>query len=345
MNVELDVPLAPRTTLGVGGPAARLTTVTTTDELRAAIAEAERTSQHVLVLGGGSNLVVSDAGWPGLVIQIALSGVSYADDGEHVRVTARAGVCWDALVAEIVEARLVGIECLAGIPGLVGATPIQNVGAYGQEVADTLVSVRALDRDTGELVTIDRDACRFAYRTSMFKGSQRWVVVEVEFRLARGSSSAPVRYAELARALGIAEGERAPIAEVRGTILELRRGKGMVLDPNDPESRSAGSFFVNPVVDATLLAAVRARLAPGVVMPAFPQRDGTTKLSAGWLIENAGFSKGFTVGRVGISRKHALALVNRGGATASELLGLARTVMAGVDERWGIQLVPEPVIV
>ncbi|MGE0867815.1 MAG: UDP-N-acetylmuramate dehydrogenase [Kofleriaceae bacterium] len=345
MDIEVDVPLAARTTLGVGGPAARLTTVTTLDELRDALADAARADERVLVLGGGSNLVVSDAGWPGLVIHIGLGGVSYATDGDHVRVTAGAGVSWDAFVAEIVDAGLVGIECLAGIPGLVGATPIQNVGAYGQEVADTLVTVRVLDRTTGEVVTIDRDACGFAYRTSVFKGSERWIVLDVQFRLGRDTAGAPIRYGELARSLEISEGDRAPLADVRRTVIELRRGKGMVLDPGDPESRSAGSFFMNPIVDAATLALIRSRLAAGVVMPAFPQPDGSTKLSAGWLIEQSGFAKGFTIGRVGISRKHALALVNRGGATARELLELARMIVAGVHARWGVWLVPEPVVV
>jgi UDP-N-acetylmuramate dehydrogenase len=204
--------------------------------------------------------------------------------------------------------------------------------------------VRAFDRDAGEVVTLAPAQCGFGYRTSVFRGSARWIVLEVDFRLAPGEQSAPIRYAELARALGVAEGERAPLAEVRRTVIELRRGKGMVIDPGDPESRSAGSFFTNPIVDAVQLAALEARL-PGVAMPRFPAPGGNTKLSAGWLIERAGFAKGHTVGRVGISRKHALALVNRGGATARELLDLARAIQDGVRERLGIELAPEPIFV
>ncbi len=248
-------------------------------------------------------------------------------------------------VAHVVEAELAGVECLSGIPGLVGATPIQNVGAYGQEVADTITSVRAYDREARAFVTFTPDACGFGYRSSVFKGKDRWIVVGVTFRLARSTTSVPLRYAELCKALGVADGGRAPLAEVRRTVIELRRGKGMVVDPADPESRSAGSFFVNPVVDASTLAAVEARLPAGTAMPRWPAENGGTKLSAGWLIERAGFAKGTTRGRVGISRKHALALVNRGDGTAAELLALAREIQDGVRDRLGVELVPEPVIV
>jgi UDP-N-acetylmuramate dehydrogenase len=338
MLVSTDVPLAPMTTLGLGGPARHFTRVTDLTELQDALA----TEEPVLVLGGGSNLVVRDAGWPGLVVQIGLGGVQIALDGEHAIVTAGAGVVWDDFVGEMIDAGLVGVECLSGIPGLVGATPMQNVGAYGQEVADTIRHVRAVDRETGEVVTIGHGACHFAYRTSAFKGSDRYVISEVQFRLARGDLSAEVRYPELAKALGAG---RAPLARVRDTVIALRRTKGMVVDPTDPESRSAGSFFTNPIVDASALAAVEARVDPGVEMPRWPAPDGTTKLSAGWLIERAGFAKGYTVGRAGISTKHALALVNRGGATATELLALAREIQDGVRARFGVELVPEPVIV
>jgi len=343
MRVEHDVPLAPRTTLGVGGSASRLVRVERPGELHDALGLAG--DEPVLVLGGGSNLVVRDGGLPGLVVQVAIPGVTIRDDGETALVTAAAGEGWDALVAQLVEAGLAGVECLSGIPGLVGATPMQNVGAYGQEVADTIERVRALDRQTGELVTFTGDACGFAYRHSAFKGTRRWIVVEVDFRLVRSPDSMPIRYAELARALGVAEGGRAPLAEVRRTVIELRRGKGMVLDPGDPESRSAGSFFTNPIVDPTQLAAVEARLPAGVAMPRFAAPGGMTKLAAGWLIEHAGFAKGYTVGNVGISRKHALALVNRGGATATELLALAREIQDGVLATFGVSLEPEPVIV
>ncbi len=333
-----DRSLALKTTLGLGGPARRFERVTSLAELT----EALRTEDRILVLGGGSNLVVGDAGWDGLVLQIGIGGVDIAPDGDHALVTVGAGVVWDELVAQLIGARLVGVECLSGIPGLVGATPIQNVGAYGQEVADTIVQVRALHRETGDLVAFTPEACRFAYRTSAFKGSDRWIITEVQLRLARGDTSAPLRYPELVRAIGA---EHAPLATVRDTVIALRRAKGMVVDPADPESRSAGSFFTNPIIDPVRLAAVEARLARAETMPRWPAENGMTKLSAGWLIEHAGFARGYTVGRVGISRKHALALVNRGGATTHELLALAREIQDGVRAQFGIELVPEPVIV
>jgi UDP-N-acetylmuramate dehydrogenase len=340
-TVQHDVPLAPLTTLGIGGPARSLVRVTTQGELRDAL----RSDERLLVLGGGSNLVVGDAGWPGLVVQIALPGVDIAPKGDHAIVTASAGVMWDDFVAQMTAAELSGVECMSGIPGLVGATPMQNVGAYGQEVADTITRVRALDRHTGDIVDFSPDACRFAYRTSMFKGSDRWIITEVTFRLPRDGRSAPLRYPELTRALGIGDGERAPLADVRRRVIELRRSKGMVVDANDPESRSAGSFFTNPIIDAATFSAFALKLPADVTPPSWPAPNGTTKLSAAWLIERAGFTKGYTAGRVGISKKHALALVNRGGASAAELLGLAREIQAAVRAKLGIELVPEPVIV
>lgn len=335
MQIERDVPLAPRTTLGIGGPARELVRATTRGELLDAL----HTREPVLVLGGGSNLVVGDAGFAGRVVQIAIPGIHA--DGDDVTVSA--GVGWDDLVAAMVDDGRAGLEGLSGIPGLVGATPMQNVGAYGQEVADTLVRVDAVYRETLEEVAFTREQCRFGYRTSAFKGTSRWVITAVTFRLPRRADSAPIRYPELARALGIVEGGTAPVARVRETVIALRRGKGMVVDPADPESRSAGSFFTNPIVDGAVLAALDARF--GAAMPRWPQPGGMTKLSAAWLIERAGFAKGHTVGRVGISRKHALALVNRGGATAQELLALAHHIERAVREQLGVHLEPEPVIV
>jgi UDP-N-acetylmuramate dehydrogenase len=340
VRVEHDVPLAPLTTLGVGGAAKRVAHVENVGELQ----EVLRTSERVLVLGGGSNLVVGDAGFDGTVIRLAMPAVRVRMHDDHAVVSAFAGASWDDFVAQMIDAKLVGVECLSGIPGLAGATPMQNVGAYGQEVAETIVFVRAFDRDTNEVVTMQPADCGFAYRTSVFKGSARWIVLEVRFRFARGELSAPIRYAELSRALDVADGERAPLGEVRDTVIALRRGKGMVVDALDPESRSAGSFFTNPILDNAAFVALQARL-PGVAFPHWPQPDGTTKVSAAWLIERAGYAKGYTVGRVGISRKHALALVNRGGATATELLALANEITSGVQAKLGVTLVPEPVIV
>jgi len=344
--VELahGVPLAPLTTLGLGGAAKRLAKVTTVDELREALAIAARDRARVLVLGGGSNLVVGDRGFDGLVVHIAIGAhAEFELEPDHAIVRAPAGVRWDDLVAEAVELGLAGIEALSGIPGLVGATPMQNVGAYGQEVSDTITAVHALDRATGELVTIAPAACAFAYRASAFRGSDRHVITGVDFRLARSPSgdtpSSPIRYAELAKALGIASGATASLAAVRETVIALRRGKGMVVDANDPESRSAGSFFTNPIVNADVAATLPADA------PRWPQLDGTVKLAAAWLIERAGFAKGTARGHVGISAKHALALVHRGGGSAGELLALAREIQAGVRRTFGVELQPEPIIV
>ncbi|MEO7097408.1 MAG: UDP-N-acetylmuramate dehydrogenase [Polyangiales bacterium] len=343
MLFSQDVPLAPHTTLGLGGPARRLARVENVDELKQALAA--EGDDPVLVLGGGSNLVVRDGGFPGTVIQIAIAGVKIREQGEHAVVSAFAGESWDGFVAQMVEAKLSGVECLSGIPGLVGATPMQNVGAYGQEVADTISLVRVLDRQTGEIESFEPKDCGFAYRTSVFKGSERWVVLEVRFKLARSAESAPLKYPELSRALGVAEGGRAPLAEVRSTVTALRRTKGMVVDPADPDSKSAGSFFMNPLVDAETLALLESNLPAGTALPKWPAADGKTKLSAGWLIERAGFAKGHGAGNAGISTKHALALVNRGNATTRELLALAEEIQDGVRARLGIDLVPEPVIV
>ena len=332
MRVSHDVPLAPRTTLGLGGVARRLVRLERADDVRDVLALAG--GDPILVLGGGSNLVVRDGGFDGLVIEMAIPGIRW--DG--ARAVVGAGVVWDDFVVAAIERGKYGVECLSGIPGLVGATPMQNVGAYGQEVADTITRVRVFDRVANGLVDMAPAACAFGYRSSIFRGQDRWLVLEVEFALR--DAPAPIAYPELANAL---PGD-ADLATVRATVLRLRRAKGMVVDPADSDSRSAGSFFTNPLVDAATLAALAARL-PGVAIPQWPQPDGRTKLSAGWLIERAGFAKGFAAGRVRISTKHALALVNTGDATASELLALARKIQDGVREGLGIELHPEPIIV
>jgi UDP-N-acetylmuramate dehydrogenase len=337
-NTQANVPLAPLTTLGIGGAARRLIRVTSEAELEDALVNASDRNERVWILGGGSNIVVRDEGLDGLVVQIGLDGVRVEnDDDNHVIVHAAAGVVWDDLVNETVDLGLAGLECMSGIPGLVGATPMQNVGAYGQEVADTIVRVHAFDREAIEPVAFAPGACEFAYRSSAFKGKDRYVITEVEFRLPRAGESMPIKYAELARALGVPEGHAAPLQSVRNTVLALRRGKGMVVDEHDPDSKSAGSFFTNPIVDA----ATADKIADA---PKWPQPDGRVKLSAAWLIERAGFTKGTTRGRVGISNKHALALVNRGGATASELLAFAQEIKDAVRAKLGIELEPEPVI-
>jgi UDP-N-acetylmuramate dehydrogenase len=337
MRVEHDVPLAGLTTLGLGGPADRLVTAYDEEQVVEAIRSAPG---DVLVLGGGSNLVVGDAGFRGTVVRIATRGVT-AVDGEDVQLEVAAGEDWDALVARTVAEGLTGLECLAGIPGLVGATPVQNVGAYGQDVSQTVVRVRALDRRSDAVVTVTD--CGFGYRWSRFKADPgRWVVLAVTYRLTPGTGSRPIRYAELARALAVDVGDRAPLPDVREAVLRLRRGKGMVLDAGDPDSRSAGSFFTNPLLDADQRAALREL---GADPPTFAEPDGRVKVPAAWLIERAGFTKGAFEGPVGISSKHTLALVNRGGARTEDLVRVARAIRDGVRDRFGVELVPEPVLV
>jgi UDP-N-acetylmuramate dehydrogenase len=331
--------LAPLTTLRIGGPARRLVAAGTEEELVAAVRAADAAGEPLLVLAGGSNVVIADAGFPGTVVHVRTRGVEEA--GRELRV--QAGEEWDPIVARCVAAGRQGFECLAGIPGSTGAVPVQNVGAYGQEVAETVTWVRVLDRATGEVLTMTAQECGFEYRRSVFKHDPRRVVLEVAFRLREDGESGPLRYAELARALGVPVGGRAPLADVREAVLALRRRKGMVIDAADPDSVSAGSFFTNPILTAEGFAALAARTpAPP---PAFPEPDGRIKTSAAWLIERAGFTRGHGNGRVGISAKHTLALVNRGGATAAELVGLAHEIAAGVRGRFGVQLVPEPVFV
>jgi UDP-N-acetylmuramate dehydrogenase len=342
-----DAPLAPLTTFRLGGPAARLLTATTDDEVIAAVREADETGTPLLLIGGGSNLVVGDKGFPGTALRIATRG--FALDGTALELAA--GEVWTDAVARTVEAGLAGIECLSGIPGSAGATPIQNVGAYGQEVSSTITEVVAYDRRIGETVTLTNDECGFSYRHSRFKADpDRYVVLRVRFRLEdAGGLSGPIRYAETARALGVEPGDRVPLADARDTVLKLRAGKGMVLDPEDHDTWSAGSFFTNPILTdaefAAFRARVRERLGEDVEPPAYPAGEGRTKTSAAWLIDKAGFTKGYGTGPARISTKHTLALTNRGGATTEDLLSLAREVVAGVREAFGITLVNEPVMV
>jgi UDP-N-acetylmuramate dehydrogenase len=318
------VELAPLTTLRLGGPAGSFLEARTEDEVVEAAREAS------LILAGGSNVVIADEGVPGTVARIVTRGI----ERDGLRLTVAAGEEWDPLVAMCVAEGLQGFECLSGIPGSVGATPIQNVGAYGQEVSETVESVRVYDRETGRVEDMTAAQCGFVYRGSIFKYHDRRVVLSVTFVMREAGMSGPLRYAELARTLDIPIGGTAPLAEVREAVLGLRRGKGMVIDPADPDSVSAGSFFTNPILD---------RAPEGA--PVWPEPDGRVKTSAAWLIERAGFTRGYGNGRVGISTKHTLALVNRGGATTAELMSLAREIAAGVEERFGIALHPEPVLV
>jgi UDP-N-acetylmuramate dehydrogenase len=371
VDVTEQVLLADYTTLRLGGKASRFTVADGDDQLVAIVRDADAEGEPVLVLGGGSNLVVADEGYPGVVVQMAAGGVSVAGAGDAVEVTVGAGQDWDELVRWSIAEGLSGIECLSGIPGVTGATPIQNVNAYGQEVAQTITCVRAYDRLLDQVVLLTAAQCEFGYRTSMFKrhagagrgaalnpaaATGRHVVLGVTFSLSADPLSAPIRYAELARRLEATEGDRVPLAEAREAVLELRRGKGMVLDPADPDTRSAGSFFTNPVISAgqfeDLEARVAARLPAGgtaVRIPHWPEGNeaGTLKISAAWLIEQSGFHKGFPGdgAAVRISTKHTLALTNPGGGSTAGLIALARQVRDGVLDRFGIELVNEPVLV
>ena len=345
-----DAPLAPLTTLRLGGPARRLVTVYDEPSLVEVVRAADAGGEPVLVLGGGSNLVVPDAGFDGTVVRVAVHGLTVSRDGHVVRVSAAAGEDWESFVALCVADRLVGVEALSGIPGSVGASPVQNIGAYGQEVAQTISSVRAYDRRAGSVVELDAAHCGFGYRHSAFKADPgRWVVLAATFDLAMSELSAPIGYAELARVLDVPLGSPAPLSEVREAVLALRRGKGMVLDAADPDTRSVGSFFTNPLLDADQAAAFRTRArercGPDVVAPGWLGDDGRLKVSAAWLVERSGFAKGHFTGPVGISSKHTLALVHRGGGSTDALLCVAREVRDGVREAFGVQLVAEPVLV
>ncbi len=320
--------LAELTTLRLGGPAARVVTARTRDELVDEVRSADGAGEPALVVGGGSNLVVADEGWPGVVVLVRTSGVTWTETG----VSADAGVVWDELVEATVGRERSGLAATSGIPGSVGATPVQNVGAYGVEVGDTISSLSVLDRESGAVETWPPERCGFGFRTSAFKRTERYVVLDVSFTLPESADAPPVRYLELARRLGIETGQPALSAKVREVVLDLRRSKGMVLDPRDHDTWSVGSFFVNPFV------------APELVPDGCPNWtiDDQVKLSAAWLIENAGFGKGFGNERVALSSKHTLALTNRGSATTADLIALARTIRDGVEARFGVRLQPEP---
>lgn len=349
--------LADLTTLHVGGPVGRYLEATSEAELVAAVRDADERAEPLLVLGGGSNVLVGDAGFDGLVVRDVRGGITVPDASAcaGVTVTVPAGTVWDDVVAHAVANELVGVEALSGIPGSTGATPVQNVGAYGQEVAQTVAQVRVWDRGRGRVRTLPYLALGFGYRTSVLKRSMRadpadpaapwgptsrYVVLDVTFQLRAGALSAPVAYPELARTLDVAVGERAPLGDVRAAVLALRARKGMVLDAADHDTWSAGSFFTNPVLpqaDAVRLPADA---------PRWPLPDGAVKTSAAWLIEHAGFRKGHGApGPATLSTKHTLAVTNRGSATAQDVLTLARAVRDGVRDRFGVTLEPEPVLV
>ncbi|MGA4508845.1 UDP-N-acetylmuramate dehydrogenase [Propionibacteriaceae bacterium G1746] len=338
--------LADHTTLHLGGEAGELVVATTADELVESVRDADARGIPVLLLGGGSNLVIGDDGFDGRVIQVATSGITAETSACYgAMATVEAGENWDDFVAACVENEWIGIETLSGIPGQVGSTPIQNVGAYGAEVSQVISRVRTLDRTTGQFKTFFPADCQFGYRNSIFKANpERYVVLQVNFQFLVGPLSAPIRYPELARTLGVEVGQRAPIRDVREAVLAIRAGKGMVLNPDDHDTWSAGSFFTNPILDA----AEAARLPADA--PRFDQPDGRVKSSAAWLIAHAGFEKGHPLqlnaaAPASLSTKHTLALTNRGHATTADLLAVAREVRDGVEAAFGIRLVPEPVLV
>jgi UDP-N-acetylmuramate dehydrogenase len=340
--------LSELTTLRLGGPARRIVEARSEQAVVDAVRAADAAQEPLLVLAGGSNVVVADDGFPGTVVRILTTGTEEPD--ERTR-EVQAGEPWDPFVERCVREELAGVECLSGIPGSVGATPIQNVGAYGQEVSQTITAVRVYDRQTQTTEELAPEECGFSYRSSVFKRiPNRWVVLAVTYVLNEQPHSMPVRYGELARELRVEPGGSAPLSEVREAVLRLRRRKGMVVDPDDPDSVSAGSFFTNPILEQAeferLERRVRAKLGDGARPPAYPEPDGRVKTSAAWLVERAGFARGYgSPGPVALSSKHTLALTNRGQGTASQLLALAHDIADGVQREFGVGLVPEPVLV
>lgn len=346
MQILQDIPLAPYTTLKVGGPARYFVEARSETEILEALAYAREHSLEAFVLGGGSNLVVSDSGWPGLVLKISITGIETAAKNRHILFTAGAGEDWDTLVAYSVEQKCAGIECMSGIPGTVGGTPVQNVGAYGQEVAETITTVRAIDATSGEIEQMSNSDCGFSYRTSIFNTSQkgRYIVTQVSYALWPGRAPR-VEYADLKRYF--ASSSSSPtLLQVRNAVREIRASKAMLITPNDENSRSAGSFFKNPIISPAEYDRIAALpQCRDQKPPRYPAPEGRVKISAAWLVEKSGFHKGFGNGRVGISSKHTLAIVNRGEATAAEIVQFKNKVQEGVFKVFGVQLHPEPVFV
>ncbi len=353
MREERDVPLAGLTTMRVGGPAARLVTAETTDEVVDAVREVDDADEPLLLVSGGSNLVIADEGFPGTVVRIATTGIAVgsADQCGGASVRVAAGEDWDAFVARAVAEGWSGVEALSGIPGCTGATPVQNVGAYGQEVSQTIASVRVWDRREQAVRTFSNLDCAFTYRHSVFKETGRYVVLDVLFQLALTELSQPIAYADLARQLGVQAGERVPLGDARAAVLQLRRNRGMVLDAADHDTWSCGSFFTNPILPPARFAELEQRAAEllgadGPVPPKFADPDGNVKTSAAWLIDKSGFAKGYGLpGPAALSTKHTLAITNRGGAKAADIADLAREIRDGVQTAFGIALVNEPVLV
>ena len=345
MLIEENVPLAPLSTLGVGGPARYFCQARSEDDIREAVVFAHEQGLPLFLLGGGSNLVVSDSGFAGLVVKIALHGIEQlAMQNDRVTFNVAAGEDWDAFVASTVESNCAGLECLSGIPGSVGGTPVQNVGAYGQEVSDTITEVRVLHLETLESITFSNADCQFAYRRSRFNTADcgEYAITGVSFQLTRGGAPA-LRYADLQRHFAEHNGNPT-LPEVRAAVREIRQRKAMLIVPGDEDARSVGSFFKNPIISDKQYETLAAPfVAFDLHPPSYAAGDGYRKIPAAWLVEQAGFSKGHTKGAAGISRRHALAIVNRGGATAADIIGLKDEIQSRVRERFGIELEPEPV--
>ena len=346
MEIRENVPLAPFTTLEVGGPARFFVEALSTTEVLEAVAYAKSHDAPLFVLGGGSNLVISDAGWPGLVLKVAIPGINHRHGRGTAYFDVGAGENWDDFVAIVVQHHCAGIECLSGIPGSVGGTPVQNVGAYGQEVSEVIHSLVALDLTTGREEEFEKGDCGFGYRTSVFNSNARgrYVILRVTFALVHDGEPR-IAYGDLKKYFA-GLGRKPSVSDVREAVLEIRASKAMLIRPGDEDSKSAGSFFKNPVLSAADFEALRQRASSrGLEIPSYPALEARKKVSAAWLVEQSGFPKGYTQGHVGISRKHALAIVNRGGATATEVLAFARMIQEQVRELWGIVLEMEPVVV
>jgi UDP-N-acetylmuramate dehydrogenase len=349
LKTQENIPLAPLTTFNVGGPARYFIEAHSEHEVSEAVAFAFARKLPLFVLGGGSNLLVSDSGWPGLVLKVSLAGVEFEGDLQKMLFHAGAGENWDSLVALAVSKNCGGIECLSGIPGTVGGTPVQNVGAYGQEVSQTITHVRVLEIATGKLMDLSNSDCGFSYRSSTFNGARRgeFIVLEVSYRLCRNAEP-KVEYADVKNFFATTKVENPTLQQVREAVRSIRQSKAMLLVEGDEDCRSAGSFFKNPIVSATeaiRIEAVAQKFAPAALLPCYPSADGKVKIAAAWLVEQAGFHKGYSLGPVGISRKHTLAIVNRGGATAKDILALKDAIQKKVFDLWGVSLQPEPVFV
>jgi UDP-N-acetylmuramate dehydrogenase len=346
MLIQENVPLAPLTTLKVGGPARYFAEAKTIAAVGEAVEFASAQNLPLFILGGGSNLVVSDAGWPGLVLRVAVSGIDEHNENGKRLFEVGAGEEWDKFVARAVARNCAGVECLSGIPGSVGGTPVQNVGAYGQDVAETIESVLALDLNDGQMHELCAEACGFSYRTSMFNTSERgrYIILRVTYELSPGGAPR-IQYADLKNHF-VGWHETPTLADTREAVRRIRASKAMLIIPGGEDCHSAGSFFKNPILSADQYQELTRRAATkGLRIPSYPALDAQKKVSAAWLVEHSGFSKGYTTGRAGISRKHALAIVNRGDATAAEIVALKEHIQQRVEDLWAIRLEPEPVFV